>query len=314
MVYFGAFLVIGLFVFWRQLRHLGYSAAVIFDLFSFLIITSLLSGKVFSRLFWPLGFMGAPFFVPGAYFACVVSFFWFINRRKWSVFEVGDRFCVFMAIGLLGLSTYPLIFRSDLVLPAVLSFLILALILISSKTKTARGYKLFIFILVSLPILALLSRYSGLYDATPYSLTFLAALAILALLGIASRVRSKLKRSPMDLMAQLKDKLFKKNEAIKDAQLRLPQDDPFLVKGRVDDNAPEDEVDEQLGHDQIIAEASFLAKAKLQVDKALGRVKSGKYGLCERCGKKIDPERLEIDPSATLCITCATISESRMQP
>ncbi len=41
-----------------------------------------------------------------------------------------------------------------------------------------------------------------------------------------------------------------------------------------------------------------------QVDKALQRVATGTYGICENCGKEIPPERLEARPYAALCIAC----------
>ena len=38
--------------------------------------------------------------------------------------------------------------------------------------------------------------------------------------------------------------------------------------------------------------------------KALTRIRFGKYGLCERCGKFIDTDRLMIMPETTLCVEC----------
>jgi DnaK suppressor protein len=40
------------------------------------------------------------------------------------------------------------------------------------------------------------------------------------------------------------------------------------------------------------------------IDHALRLAKSGKYGICEGCGSRIDPARLEILPEATLCLDC----------
>jgi RNA polymerase-binding protein DksA len=40
------------------------------------------------------------------------------------------------------------------------------------------------------------------------------------------------------------------------------------------------------------------------VDRALERIDDGTYGLCERCGKPIDPDRLEARPWALLCMDC----------
>jgi RNA polymerase-binding protein DksA len=38
------------------------------------------------------------------------------------------------------------------------------------------------------------------------------------------------------------------------------------------------------------------------IDAALTRIDDGSYGLCERCGREIEPERLDAIPYATLCI------------
>lgn len=42
-----------------------------------------------------------------------------------------------------------------------------------------------------------------------------------------------------------------------------------------------------------------------EVDAALSRLDAGTYGLCERCGSAIGPDRLDALPAARLCIRCA---------
>jgi RNA polymerase-binding protein DksA len=44
------------------------------------------------------------------------------------------------------------------------------------------------------------------------------------------------------------------------------------------------------------------ARVLAAIDAALARIDQGSYGLCERCGREIEPERLEAIPYATLCI------------
>ena len=41
------------------------------------------------------------------------------------------------------------------------------------------------------------------------------------------------------------------------------------------------------------------------VTRALEKFEEGSYGLCDRCGVEIPPERLEILPWAALCVRCA---------
>jgi len=47
----------------------------------------------------------------------------------------------------------------------------------------------------------------------------------------------------------------------------------------------------------------------LQIDAALRRIEEGEYGYCQECGVDIAPARLEVDPSALLCIQCASALE-----
>lgn len=47
-------------------------------------------------------------------------------------------------------------------------------------------------------------------------------------------------------------------------------------------------------------------RAELQrIHAALERIDAGRYGLCARCGKPIDPRRLKALPLSTQCIRCA---------
>ena len=41
-----------------------------------------------------------------------------------------------------------------------------------------------------------------------------------------------------------------------------------------------------------------------EINYALRAAKKGTYGICERCGKPIDPARLAVLPETTLCVKC----------
>lgn len=49
----------------------------------------------------------------------------------------------------------------------------------------------------------------------------------------------------------------------------------------------------------------------VRIDAALGRMESGGYGVCTRCGAPIPLGRLEAMPSAELCIECKEWEETR---
>jgi RNA polymerase-binding protein DksA len=45
-------------------------------------------------------------------------------------------------------------------------------------------------------------------------------------------------------------------------------------------------------------------KAVAEIDNALRRIESGKYGVCEDCGQRIPEARLKALPFAYLCVKC----------
>ena len=52
----------------------------------------------------------------------------------------------------------------------------------------------------------------------------------------------------------------------------------------------------------------FLLK---KIDKALGRIADGTFGICERCEEEISIKRLEARPVTTLCIRCKEEQEKK---
>lgn len=53
------------------------------------------------------------------------------------------------------------------------------------------------------------------------------------------------------------------------------------------------------------AEARRRTSDLAKIEVALNRVAEGEYGWCAKCGEPIAFKRLEIDPAAALCISCA---------
>jgi RNA polymerase-binding transcription factor DksA len=47
-----------------------------------------------------------------------------------------------------------------------------------------------------------------------------------------------------------------------------------------------------------------LTKSKTDIEAALAQVDSGTYGICQNCGKPIEPERLKVMPAAATCVSC----------
>ena len=48
------------------------------------------------------------------------------------------------------------------------------------------------------------------------------------------------------------------------------------------------------------------------IDHAIRHAQHLGYGVCEKCGQQIEPERLEIFPETTLCVSCKRKTERRL--
>jgi len=62
---------------------------------------------------------------------------------------------------------------------------------------------------------------------------------------------------------------------------------------------------------QAMSQASGRRRAERRemIDRALGRIEDGTFGICRSCDEPIARERLEFDPTVSLCIVCATEKE-----
>ena len=62
----------------------------------------------------------------------------------------------------------------------------------------------------------------------------------------------------------------------------------------------------QREHDDVLGAISDSARLELeQLDGALRRLASGRYGICVGCGEQIEQERLSAVPYAVRCRACA---------
>lgn len=64
---------------------------------------------------------------------------------------------------------------------------------------------------------------------------------------------------------------------------------------------------EQLGRDTSLKEAE--RRELLAVEKALAKMASGSFGICEDCGEEIPQKRLLVLPEARLCAHCQAYEE-----
>jgi len=122
--------------------------------------------------------------------------------------------------------------------------------------------------------------------------------------------QSSVMKFPMSIIKPIGDFLTREAKKLERRKKDLSDEDPFKDTSRVTDNAsPDQEAAEQFGHQKVTAFQSQVNHRLIQVRKALARIKIGKYGLCEKCGRMIDTDRLMIMPESTLCAKCAKEKE-----
>jgi DnaK suppressor protein len=106
-------------------------------------------------------------------------------------------------------------------------------------------------------------------------------------------------------LAEIGAILLQKKEEIEKRIEDLRAEDPFADPDHANDNAAVDtDVREQEGHERIEAQIKDLEEHFNNIKIALGKIKKGNYGYCERCQSPIDEKRLKIFPEARFCIDC----------
>lgn len=110
---------------------------------------------------------------------------------------------------------------------------------------------------------------------------------------------------PAELLVPIRDFLSKKLSGLEKTKKELTEDDPFNDTARLNDNAAMDaDAAERVGHMETSAMKWSVDRSIIQIRKALSRIKFGKYGVCEKCGKMIDTDRLVVMPETTICVDC----------
>lgn len=111
-----------------------------------------------------------------------------------------------------------------------------------------------------------------------------------------------------DSILKMRDLLVKRRDALR----RALAGDLSLLKSLSDQNGG-DVVDAALDavQDEISSKLAEVESRELSnIEVALERMRSGKYGLCEICNGKIPLARLNALPYATSCIECQRATES----
>ncbi len=311
--------LLGMFALWRESLRDGFLLERIFDLY----LASIMSGVLVSRFFYALHshFLPIPFIrhvlffwtfgfeFDGFILGFFLAVFIFSYLKHWSLFRLLDVYSLALVLGfvpvLVGLG-----FESSH--SQAWAFYVLALVFLCvylglTFTRLILLLSGFSFVAV-VHILVLSHIFTPVFPET--GLLFNLVLVTMGLLVFILRLKiyMPIKRSlPPKLLARLKRRLLLKHARLARQESSLVENDPYLEDDRTVDNA--DAIDEVSLEDMrktiVDAEKTLVSKAMADVSNALHKFRRGDYGVCERCGKPIDPARLKAYPETRLCASCA---------
>ena len=112
---------------------------------------------------------------------------------------------------------------------------------------------------------------------------------------LLKKIEKKLEQDKIKIENQLKG-FAKKDENLKG--------DWDTIYPRLNNNSLEDEANEVEEYGNLLPIENTLELELEKIDKALKKIKAGKYGLCEKCEKPISQARLGIYPQAVYCKKC----------
>jgi DnaK suppressor protein len=114
-----------------------------------------------------------------------------------------------------------------------------------------------------------------------------------------------------DLKEKLKKRLEKEKREIEKElkgfakkDLKLPEDwDTKFPKfnGETGFEAKAEEVEE---YERLLPVEHALELKLAEIERALEKIKKGKYGICEKCGKEIEEKKLKANPATRYCSKC----------
>lgn len=116
---------------------------------------------------------------------------------------------------------------------------------------------------------------------------------------LLNELKEKLEKNKETIEREL-EKFAKKDKKVKgDWNTRFPHWD-----GDAGSSALEREADEVEEYTTLLPIEHGLETKLKNINLALEKIKKGKYGKCDNCGKEIAEERLKAIPEARFCLKC----------
>jgi DnaK suppressor protein len=114
-------------------------------------------------------------------------------------------------------------------------------------------------------------------------------------------------------VAEIRDQLAAEAAAVR-AEIDRAEVDIAIRLGDAVGDAGEDQADvgaKTFEREHELALTYNARELLAQTERAIARIESGTYGVCESCGNAIGKARLQAFPRATLCVACKQREERR---
>lgn len=115
-----------------------------------------------------------------------------------------------------------------------------------------------------------------------------------------------------EFLRSQKEKLLSEKKEIKKILSKFAKEDK-RVKGNWESSFPQfgthtseqdENADEVEEYTNLLPIEHRLELKLLDIERAIKKIDRGNYGICEKCGKKINKKRLKILPEAKFCSRC----------
>ncbi len=313
---FSAFLFI--FVFWNEGKKDGFDKYLLFDLIFSLSVLSILTYIASTRWLYSLQvFHYDSIFLKIDHSLLIFTFIYvlwilgigaFAEHFRWSVYRLLDiftislMFMVFPIVSALTVKTHSLVFF-ELYIPYLIIYK-----LVFSKRSTFGFISGLSFISLNLVNFGILVTLYSLKGRLPI------AFILLTISVVTVFFRKKLIVSNTNLTKGfidfIKNQLKSKDQELIKQENQIKDEDPYLKAGRAQEGS--EDMDDAILEDNLKeitdARLGLVRSMRVQIKRALAFLKMGKYGICEICGKPIDPARLKVYPEATTCVEHASKS------
>lgn len=110
---------------------------------------------------------------------------------------------------------------------------------------------------------------------------------------------------PQKTLERIRSLLSRQQKEVESNLKAVSADDPATAPSLAESSEPGTDSWIAQNHTSTVALGDSLKRVAGNIKKALGKIKNGTYGKCEKCGKPIEHGRLLAMPTASFCLTCS---------